>query len=450
MVWRMLFPSRPLPPAASASTSVDVVEVVARVAGRTEDPPPSPGGTRPSWGARCFNRMLILMGVRSPWKTLVDVDASGRHLVEHFRDWFRLYSACVFASYCVAPVYHALELGNGYTDMEAMSFLSASLVPLHFLLACGYFCTKHIEQYYDVVKPVGRHIHTDAPDLRDIYVHIQREDRDRNLEFSVLIRQPCRITIRVVTFVVCLLSVCTFAVSMRTMDFRGVEPSVIPFLVVSKLLGRATVINNTTTFCFVFYKHVKVLNIYADILEHQRWSTSRDHRCSVILVNLIRIKESLRISSSLLKTIFSSATLTGSFITGVCAHVLTVERTHSYDMAVILAGFVNLQVVFFYVIYRLSTAKSRIEDVVSSSSFASKFLSRKVKYDTESRVSEIATTQDWMVITRILKDEWLDFRVMGLPLHSGAFVKQMITFTLTFLIVTKNGGFQLDTLVDFL
>ena len=65
-----------------------------------------------------------------------------------------------------------------------------------------------------------------------------------------------------------------------------------------------------------------------------------------------------------------------------------------------------------------------------------------MKYDTESRVSEIATTQDWMVITRILKDEWLDFRVMGLPLHSSEFVKQMITFTLTFLIVTKNGGFQ--------
>jgi hypothetical protein len=233
---------------------------------------------------------------------------------------------------------------------------------------------------------------------------------------------------------------------MATTDFNDLQSPFIPFMILSRLLGRATVVNNTTTFCYVFYKHVKVLNIYAEILKHQRWSESRDHRCSILLVNLVKIKESLKISSRLLKTIFSSATIVGSVIAGAFIHSTTIEHRYTYEMIVVIYSFLNLQVIFFYVIYRLSEAKSRIEDVVFSSTFASKFLSRSEHYNPDKRISEVATTQDWRLITQILKDDWLDFCVMGLPLHSGAFIKQCLTATSTLMLLVNSESANFDTL----
>lgn len=391
--------------------------------------------------------MLIIMGVRTPLKKLLHVDATAAQTVRHFIDRFRIYSFVLLGFYCVMPVYHVMNLYKAYSDAELINFLSECLIPIQFVLACKYFSTSHIEQYYDVTKPVrGKRART--TNITDIYIDIRQENKDKSVEFSVLIKQPCRITIRVVTIIVMILSIVVFSGSMANTDFSYFRTPFIPFMILSRLLGRATVVNNTTTFCYVFYKHVKVLNIYADILEHQRWSESRDHRCSILLVNLVKIKESLKISSGLLKTIFSSATIVGSVIAGAFIHSTTIEHRYTYEMIVIICSFVNLQVIFFYVIYRLSEAKSRIEDVVFSSTFASKFLSRSEEYDPDKRISELATTQDWRVITQILKEDWLDFCVMGLPLHSGAFIKQCLTVTSTLLLLANTGGANFNTLLS--
>jgi hypothetical protein len=402
--------------------------------------------TRPSWGAQIFNRMMIMMGVRSPFKKLLPVDASAAQTVKHFIDKFRIYSLILVGFYCVMPIYHGINLYETYSDAEFINFLSECLVPIQLALACRYFSTSHIEQYYDVIKPLRGQKRALTTNITDIYIDIRQENKDKNVEFSVLIKQPCRITLRVVTIIVIFLSIVVFSGSMATTDFSDFSAPFIPFMILSRLMGRATVVNNTTTFCYVFYKHVKVLNIYADILEHQRWSESRDHRCSILLVNLVKIKESLKISSDLLKSIFSSATIIGSVITGAFIHSTTIEHRYTYEMIVIISSFVNLQLIFFYVIYRLSEAKSRIEDVVFSSTFASKFLSRSEEYNPDKRISELATTQDWRVITQILKEDWLDFRVMGVPLHSGAFIKQCLTISSTLLLLANSGSANFNTL----
>lgn len=402
--------------------------------------------TRPSWGAKIFNRVMIIMGVRSPFKKLLHVHATAAQTVRYFIDKFRIYSFVLFGFYCVMPIYHGINLSKTYSDAELINLLSECLIPIQLVLACKYFSTSHIEQYYDVIKPLKGRKRAATTNITDIYIDIRQENKEKNVEFSVLIKQPCRITIRVVTIIVILLSIVVFSGSMATTNFSDFQIPFIPFMILSKLLGRATVVNNTTTFCYVFYKHVKVLNIYADILEHQRWSESRDHRCSILLVNLVKIKESLKISSDLLKTIFSSATIIGSVIAGAFIHSTTIEHRYTYEMIVIICSFVNLQLIFFYVIYRLSEAKSRIEDVVFSSTFASKFLSRSEDYNPDKRISELATTQDWRVITQILKEDWLDFYVMGLPLHSGSFIKQCLTVTSTLLLLANSGSANLNAL----
>tara|TARA_B100001173_G_C16014129_1_gene558981 strand:+ start:920 stop:2209 length:1290 start_codon:yes stop_codon:yes gene_type:complete len=402
--------------------------------------------TRPSWGAKIFNRMMIIMGVRSPFKELLHVDATAAQTVRYFIDKFRIYSFVLLGFYCVMPIYHVINLSKTYSDAELINLLSECLIPIQLVLACKYFSTSHIEQYYDVIKPLKGRKRAPTTNITDIYVDIRQQNKDKNVEFSFLIKQPCRITIRVVTIIVIVFSVVAFSGSMATTEFRDFQIPLIPFMILSRLLGRATVVNNTTIFCYVFYKHVKVLNVYADILEHQRWSESRDHRCSILLVNLVKIKESLKISSDLLNTIFSSLTIIGSVIVGAFIHSTTIEQRYTYEMIVIICSIVNFQVIFFYVIYRLSEAKSRIEDVVFSSTFASKFLSRSEDYNPDKRISELATTQDWRVITQILKEDWLDFCVMGLPLHSGVFIKQCLTVTSTLLLLANSGSANFTTL----
>ena len=219
--------------------------------------------TRPSWGAQIFNRMMIMMGVRSPFKKLLPVDASAAQTVKHFIDKFRIYSLILVGFYCVMPIYHGINLYETYSDAEFINFLSECLVPIQLALACRYFSTSHIEQYYDVIKPLRGQKRALTTNITDIYIDIRQENKDKNVEFSVLIKQPCRITLRVVTIIVIFLSIVVFSGSMATTDFSDFSAPFIPFMILSRLMGRATVVNNTTTFCYVFYKHVKVLNIYA-------------------------------------------------------------------------------------------------------------------------------------------------------------------------------------------
>lgn len=398
--------------------------------------------SRRSVGATFFNTLLIFLGLRVPYQKLYDVQD---RFVTKFKSIiyspFRIYSVVVLGSLCVLPVRICTSMAQTYNDELLLHLISELIIPIQYILAVFYYGSNHIQLYYDVVKPVMKRKKRESTltNIRDIFVDIRIENR--NVDFKILIKQPCRITIRVVSWVIILTVLLSFVGSVVTSSIERYQ-EYYAFFILSRLYGRGTVVTNVSSFAFVFYKHVKVLHIYAKILEMRDWSTQKYDNISVMLINLTRLRESLKISTDALKYIYSTGTITGTIVAGILVHGTSVSESArwGYDSFLIVASFFTLQTITFGIIAKLSLGKEMIEDVTKNSEFALKFLSRKSNADASQITMENASTLDYCLIVDILSGEWLDFSVMGIPIHTISFIKQCVSFCSIVIIFVNTGS----------
>lgn len=404
--------------------------------------PPVEDNSRHSVGATMFNSLLIFLGIRVPYQKLYDVqDCFATKFKSIIYSPFRIYSVVVLGSLCVLPIKLCTGMAQTYSDELLLHFISESLFPIQYILAVIYYGSNHIHLYFDVVKPVRKKKKRTSTltNIRDIFVDIKVENR--NVDFKILIKQPCRITIKVVSFVIILTVLLSFVGSMVTSSIELYQ-TYYAFFILSRLYGRGTVVTNVSSFAFVFYKHVKVLHIYAKILDMRDWSTQKYNNISVMLINLTRLRESLKISTDALKYIYSTGTITGAIVAGILVHGTSVSESArwGYDSFIIITSFFTLQAITFGIIAKLSLAKEMIEDVTKKSEFALKFLSRKSKADASQIIMENASTIDYRLIIDILSGEWLDFSVMGIPVHTISFIKQCVSFSSIAIVFVNTGS----------
>mgnify|MGYP005673434729 CR=1 FL=1 len=328
-------------------------------------------------------------------------EATFRELICRRRCLSRLYSLGVFCALCVPAVNSMVRLVREPSGVRVADVAVHSMAPIQYVCSILYFASDHFDQF-----------------------HIADESSPYETVDEIL-GQPCGCSPDVISAIACAGTLVYFIAS-------SFVPHTDPLwlqlcIMLMRLHGAFAIILNTLCLAFVFWKHIKVIDIQVQIFDAQDWATCADHHVSVLLRNLVRMRESLHASTELLSNTFSSATILGSVALGSVAYRYTLE---SFDVTIYVsvATFLVAQSVFFYVIYRLSEAKDDIEVLVRSANFADAFLSRTAVANTAQRVRETSTTVDWFVITQVLKDEWLEFYVLGMPLHSAAFIKQVATF----------------------
>ena len=404
--------------------------------------PPVNKSSRHSVGATMFNALLIFLGIRVPHQKIYDVqDRFVTKCKSIISSPFRIYSVAVFGCLCVLPVKLFTDITHTYSDELLLHFISELLLPIQYILAIFYYGSSHVQLYYDVVKPVRikKRESTSLTNIRDIFVDIRVENR--NIDFKILIKQPCRITIKVVSWVIVLTVLLSFVGSVVTASIEKYQ-QYYAFFILSRLYGRGTIVTNVSSFAFVFYKHVKVLHIYAKILEMRDWSTQKYDKISVMLINLTRLRESLKISTDALKNIYSTGTIAGAVLAGILVHGTSVSESArwGYDSFIIITSFFTLQAITFGIIAKLSLAKEMIEDVTKNSEFALKFLSRKSNADYSQITIENASTLDYCLIVDILSGEWFDFSVMGIPIHTISFIKQFVSLCSIAIIFINTGS----------
>ena len=401
-----------------------------------------------------FHNILLLLGVRCCGQRLYTMDAGVFTIARHLAQPFRIFTLAVLASLCVLPVHYAGQLMMNYSDKTAILFVSDAFLPIQYFLSVVYFGSNHIQLFYDVVRPVTPRTSSGRTSplsdrtrklshIREIFVDIRNESK---LNFDSLIKHPCRVTINVAASLVLIILAATLIGSLLTSPFSSSD-WLFPFFVCGRFYGRGACVVNTIAFAFIFYKHVKVLDVYAQTLQHQDWTGQNYDKVSLMLLNVTRMRESLKIATEATKSMFSSGTIAGVILFGALIHSTTLshETLTSYDTVIIISSFLMLQGVVFSVIARLSCAKKRISDVTQSAKFATKFLARKAGEDVEMSAFETASTLDYCIFSDIISQEWLDFSVMGIPVHSMAFLKQAASFTSVMLVLANTGNVQITT-----
>lgn len=402
-------------------------------------------------GAWAFNGILVVLGIRTPRQELYHTNSTSLYKVKKLFSPWRIYSLWVFTCLCALPIRFAQELMHTYSDEILLHAISEFILPIQYVFAIVYFGSNHIRSFYDVTNPEKTIASSNSlTSIRDIFQDINVENKNVILDFKYLVKQPCRFTIGVISGITISALVVTLAGSLATSVISDSKTYL--FFFISRFHGRGTCLINTITFAFVFYKHVKVLRLYGEMLEHRDWSSQKYDRISVMLINLTRVRESLKIATDAMKNMYSTGTLTGFLVIGVIIHSTTVSHNFlwSYDSFIIIGSFLTLQLLLLSVVAKLSIAKDVIEDVTKSSLFASKFLSRKPiqQCDALSVTIENASTIDYWLMMHTLSEEWLDFSVLGVPVHSMAFIKQSLSLASVLIVLVNTGTFNLTSLLS--
>ena len=402
-------------------------------------------------GASAFNGMLVVLGIRTPGQKFYFTNSTGFCKVKKLLSPWRIYSLWVLAALCVLPLRFAKELMHTYSDELLLHAISEFILPIQYVFAVVYFGSNHILSFYDVTNPGKTSASNNSlTNIRDIFQDINVENKKTIVEFQYLVRQPCRFTIGVISSITITTLVVTLAGSLATSSIT--DPISYLFFFISRFHGRGTCLINTIAFAFVFYKHVKVLQLYGEMLEHRDWSSQKYDRISIMLINLTRVRESLKIAREAMRNMYSTGTLTGFLVLGVLIHSTTVSHNFlwSYDSFIIIGSFLTLQLLLLSVVAKLSIAKDVIEDVTKSSQFASKFLSRKPMQQCDALIVTIenASTIDYWLMMHTLSEEWLDFSVLGVPVHSLSFIKQSLSLASILIVLVKTGTFNLTSFLS--
>lgn len=360
--------------------------------------------------------VLRLTGIRTVKQELFHIEgvsfrnASGVELLARRWSWGRLYTCAVWGSLIVPSVYAIAHFAT-HRDGASLAEAAISLMaPLQYACAVLYFATDHFDQFHS----------TDDLDSTDV---------------STVLARPCVCSPDLIATLAASATAIFFIASSFDQDSDIVLRV---FHVFSRTYGAFGIIMNALAITYVFFKHVKVIQVYVKIFMSQDWHTCEDHHISVLLRNLVRIRESLHVSTELLSRVFSSSVILGVTLMG--AVIGGTEETFSYTAYASLIMFGVTQVVFFGVVYLLSEAKDDIENLVRSADFADSFLTRTAQATSARRVRETSTTLDWFVLKYVLSERWIEFLVLGMPLHSATFLKQMVTAVAAFVVLVGEGG----------
>lgn len=352
---------------------------------------------------RMLHALLTVLGIRVTQQELFVLrgtnykDANFQRMWRNFLVPGRLYTFAILVTMCVPSGAALLNLIRTPGAAQFTALVMNAAAPVQYVLSVRYFATNHFDKFHDTQRNLA--------------------DSDNLIAAVTLI---CSV-------------VATVCASW------GAGESFRIFAIVRNAIGSCSTMLNACCFTFVFSKHVKIIEVYVQVFQSHDWRACDDHHVSMVLRHVVRMKESLTASTELLSYSFSSLTLFGGLIVGAVSYRWDVEMFNT-TVYVALVLFVISQCMFFYMIFRLSEAKADIETLVRSADFADSFLGRSARASADAHTIETSSTLDWFVLTYLLQENWIDFTVVGLPLHSGAFLKQSVTIVGVLIAVAQQHG----------
>ena len=293
-----------------------------------------------------------------------------------------------------------------FSDDVFIDMLISVLPPIQYIIGCIYFSLSHIDKFT-----------------------ISEESGD--VSFNSIIAYPCRCNINKISYVIIMFTVSATVLTYITHPARNTYDAII--MTLARFIGYTCISMNTFIVIFIYWKHINAIQLYASLLNREEWT---DTSVASLILNIISTRESIEITTTLLGDIISTISIVGSLITGIFMHQIE-DLNFEWHVYLVVNLFIILQSSFLILIWRLSKNKQHIECVVRSNEFATRFIKRSIESKTRDVVKETATTIDWMVVNSILHEKWFEFYVLGIPLHNGKFIKQIVTFVGLFLVYAK-------------
>ena len=229
--------------------------------------------------------------------------------------------------------------------------------------------------------------------------------------------------------------------------------------------GISIILINLSAFTIVFCKHVKIIEGILEIINNKVYNRCDMTQLSFICKQVTRMRYELHTSIKYMENMFSTSTIIGAIALGYIFETRGKYSVSEISVISILL-FVFSQIVFVYIVNRVSIQKEELHKLINSPRIVKLFLSRLNKQDfdlytqtehlgednhTEEYINTItkmqqmmsierenATSIDWLILNNILNQKWTEFTVFGVTLQDGNILKKSLMLGTIFMLLLKN------------
>jgi hypothetical protein len=221
-----------------------------------------------------------------------------------------------------------------------------------------------------------------------------------------------------------------------------------------ELVGRNIILINSGIFMLIFYNHLNTIYNFTKEIDNgnSHFHFNNTNVLSEIIFELSKIKSELKCSIERFENLVSLTTGIGGsalvlFIQNkYTTQELTLNPIEIYTLVSLIYYMIS-QLVFFYILYKYSSIRENIHKYVNSINFINKYIKRsllkeprnKTQFDNKMMIieEESATTIDWLILDRLIKENWIDFTILGVSTRDGSLIKKVLTFSTIFYTLLK-------------
>jgi hypothetical protein len=333
---------------------------------------------------------------------------------------YNLWSLLILSTQLIQPIHLILRSFNSDTILQEyinLSFLYI-LTPLHYVWAKIYFSTNHFDSFF--------------------------------IKSNWKCNNYCN-KLSVISFIFSFLSILPYIFLQNHVEHYWSNGMIIfwPTFILFETIGRNIILINSGVFILIFYNHLKIIKNFTKDIDRGRTRLQFDKFTvlSDLIVELTKIKSSLKCSIERFQYLVSITTVFGGIALILFIHhkyttrVIIMTNTELYTM-IALIYYLFSQIIFIIIMYKYSTIREKIHKYINSFNFINRFIKRsefkkitnKTQYDNKLILieEESATTLDWIILDRIIKENWIDFTVLGISTRDGSLVKKLLTFSTLF------------------
>ena len=351
---------------------------------------------------------------------------------------YNFYSLCIFILLCIQPSYLIYKLNNDdKVEENIIMFLININTPITYLWSKYYFRTNHFELYNNVCK-----------NNCGSYIFI--------ILFFVFI-----------SIIINLLHVNSFYNEFYYVFYFGQNIG-LTIVIIEWIYARITFALTSSAFTIVFCKHVKEIKNFIDQIILNEFHMEDTHCLGNLIRSISNLRHSVEISINFFNKLLSIITVTGGISVALFIrhkYLVNIEYINNINNSTFKNSYKYIlfedkdyyliqtfifyffcQFIFFWNVLYYSVLRNRLLTLIQSPSFINKFLTRwsttKIKKkckDTDeikhlSKIilcieEENATTIDWLVLDKLVKNKWMDFSILGISSQDGSLIKKVITFS---------------------
>lgn len=340
--------------------------------------------------------------------------------------FYNIYSILIFLLLCIQPYYLITQMNNNdFDNIEnyIITFLININSPINYLWSKYYFKTNHYDNFYI--------------------------NCNYNFFFIILI-----LFLTFGSIIYNLFNQNDFY-NQYYFIFQYNKNFGIPIVIFEWTYSRLILALNCVVFTNIFCKHTKDISLFINNIYSNEFDIENSYCLSNLIKGISNLRHSVEISINFFNTLISFITITNCL--SLILFIRQKYNEHSsfkdivfinHDLYLIqcFLCFIIYQIIFFGNILIYSQYRIQLVKLIESSSFINKFLTRwsldkiKRKSNDENHQIQInkillcveeenATTLDWIILDKLLRNEWMDFSILGISTQDGSLIKKVIAFS---------------------